>query len=269
MISSKAPFDQTAAGYDCDFTFSGIGRAQREIVYDYLEKNIVHGEFRNILELNCGTGEDAVFFAKKEFNVLATDISDEMLKMTEAKVNSAGLKDKICFKKLDINDIPSANFEKKFDLIFSNFGGFNCISLEKMEELSGSFRRILNPPGRIILIFMASFTFWEILYFLTKRKLKDAFRRRNKKGINVKLKGSEIHTWYYSPGEIKKIFAENFKLIGIKPVGFFIPPTYMENFFKRKAGLFQVLKKSERLIKNISLLSPFSDHFLIDLEAKR
>ncbi len=37
----------------------------------------------DILELNCGTGEDAVLFSEKGFNIVATDVSEEMLKVTQ------------------------------------------------------------------------------------------------------------------------------------------------------------------------------------------
>jgi ubiquinone/menaquinone biosynthesis C-methylase UbiE len=269
MISSKTPFDQSAAAYDADFTFSMIGRAQRDIVHEYLENNLNFGKVLQILELNCGTGEDALFFAKKGAGILATDVSEKMLEIAKEKVKSAGLENKICIKKLDTADLALENFEKKFDLIFSDFGGLNCISRDKLKELSGAFRRILNPSGRMIFIIMPSLTLWEIFYFSFKRNFKEAFRRRKRSGVEVKIKDSSVHTYYYSPKEIKKIFSGNFKLIRIRPVGFYVPPSYLENFFKKKTGLFQSLKKIERAIKNVSALSSFSDHFIIDLEARQ
>jgi ubiquinone/menaquinone biosynthesis C-methylase UbiE len=100
MISNKTPFDQSAAAYDADFSFSMIGRAQRDIVHEYLENNLNFGKVLRILELNCGTGEDALFFAKKGADVLATDISEKMLETAKEKVKSAGLENKICINKL-------------------------------------------------------------------------------------------------------------------------------------------------------------------------
>lgn len=269
MISSKTPFDRSAASYDADFTYSVIGRAQRDIVHEYLENNLNFSKVLQILELNCGTCEDALFFAEKGADILATDVSEKMLEVAKEKVKSAGLENKICIKKLDTADLALENFERKFDLIFSNFGGLNCISSDKIKELSGAFRRILNPSGRMIFTIMPSLTLWEIFYFSFRREFREAFRRRKRSGLEVKIKDSIVHTYYYSPREIIKIFSGNFKLIRIRPVGFFVPPSYLENFFKKKAGLFQGLKKIERAIKNVAALSSFSDHFIIDLEARQ
>jgi len=40
----------------------------------------------NILELNAGTGVDAVFLAEQGYKVYATDISDVMINEIQAKV---------------------------------------------------------------------------------------------------------------------------------------------------------------------------------------
>jgi hypothetical protein len=66
-VASEVPsqtvlaFDSLAARYDDLFTRSTIGRAQRDAVWDVLIDTFEPGA--HILELNCGTGEDALFLA--------------------------------------------------------------------------------------------------------------------------------------------------------------------------------------------------------------
>jgi ubiquinone/menaquinone biosynthesis C-methylase UbiE len=268
-MSYNSAFDEAAAVYDTDFTYSTTGRAQRKIVHEYLEKNLNNWKSLHVLELNCGTGEDAVYLASGGAEVLATDSSEKMLEVAGKKIKSAGLENKICIKKIDIAELGYLNFGRKFDLIFSNFGGLNCVDGNKLKELSGIFRTILKPHGRMIFIIMPPSTLWEISYFIFKRKFKEAFRRRKKSGIEVKIKESSVRAYYYSPGEIRKIFAENFIMNKLSPLGFFIPPSYLENFFKGKIKLFAALSKLENFIRNISALSSFSDHYIIDLEARQ
>lgn len=265
---TKTPFDSAAVSYDSDFTFSLIGKAQRDIVHNYLEEVLAGQKNLRILELNCGTGEDALFFAKKGCNVLATDFSEEMLKTAERKIESAGFQERICLGKIDINDLPLKTFEERFDIIFSNFGGINCITRDNLKELPGTFKRILMPSGRIILVILPSLTLWEFFYFTMKAKFGEAARRWNRSGIDVRVKGSLIRTYYYSPAEIKKIFSDYFATAAVRPVGFFIPPSYLENYFRKKPALLQKLKRMEQVTKNISMLSSFSDHFLIDMRLK-
>jgi ubiquinone/menaquinone biosynthesis C-methylase UbiE len=81
----KADFDIASINYDNTFTFSNIGKAQRNRVFKYLNPLIKKRKKLSILELNCGTGTDAITFGNLGHNVIATDISQEM-------INTAALK---------------------------------------------------------------------------------------------------------------------------------------------------------------------------------
>ncbi|MEE9349311.1 MAG: class I SAM-dependent methyltransferase [Flavobacteriaceae bacterium] len=167
----KKDFDHIANKYDTDFTYSEIGKRQRKSVYKYLNKlpnNL------SVLELNCGTGEDAIWFANKGNTVLATDISLEMIKVGEAKVKGI---DNIKFQQLDINilnkteilpvvqnDKTNTNIiltergtsdkeSQKFDLIFSNFGGLNCLNATELKIFFANAKELLNLNGKLILCY--------------------------------------------------------------------------------------------------------------------
>ena len=53
-----SPFDAMAAAYARSFTESAIGRYMRAAVWRWLDAAFQPGD--RVLELNCGTGEDAV-----------------------------------------------------------------------------------------------------------------------------------------------------------------------------------------------------------------
>src|SRR6187455_2788635 len=84
-----APFDRLAADYDRSFSASVIGQRMRAAVWRRLDAAFRPGE--RVLELNCGTGEDAVHMGGRGVRVLATDSSPAMLAVTRAKVARSGL----------------------------------------------------------------------------------------------------------------------------------------------------------------------------------
>jgi ubiquinone/menaquinone biosynthesis C-methylase UbiE len=264
----QTPFDKIAPAYDELFTGTPIGKMQRNIVHKYLDDTLPTGKQISVLELNCGTGEDAVYFAKKGIPITATDVSDDMLKLTKEKINKYGLENNCSIRKLDLSNPADFNFEHKFDLVFSNFGGLNCIDKEALKNLCDRLSTILNKNGRIVFVIMPKYCLWESFYFLLKLKFGNIFRRASAKPLNVKLNGGNVKTYYYSPKDILNIFSNNFKLKKVKPVGFFIPPSFLNNFFSRREKLLSMLEKSERAVSNLSFLSHASDHFLIDMELK-
>ena len=83
----KAAFDDAAKNYDADFTFSQTGAAQREIVYNHLLESEKLKSPLSILEINCGTGEDAIWLANHGHSVLATDASEEMIRVAKQKAS--------------------------------------------------------------------------------------------------------------------------------------------------------------------------------------
>lgn len=259
-------FDAVARTYDSEFTNSEIGKLQRKIVWDYLtEQNITS---KHILEINCGTGEDAVFLAKKNNTVFATDSSREMISVAQEKAEEQLLAGNIEFASWDLNK-PFPFQNKKFDLIFSNFGGLNCISPERLKELSTEFQNLLHTNGTLAFVIMGRFCLMESLYFMLKGKFRTAFRRRTKGAVKARInENTFVDTWYYSPAEMKKLFDGQFEFVYKRPVGVFIPPSYLSNTFIKKKKLLHAISKIDIFFSHVSILSCLSDHYILQLEKK-
>ncbi|TSE10874.1 MULTISPECIES: class I SAM-dependent methyltransferase [Aquimarina] len=259
-------FDIAAIAYDDVFTHSHIGKYQRELVYYSLAKTLSTHKNLNILEINCGTGHDAIWLANKGHRILATDISSQMITIAKTKLSSN--QNQLEFRQLDINALNETHFDDSFDLIFSNFGGLNCLSPIQLHTFFNSASKILKPEGKIIGVIMPKNCLFENIYFILKRNFKNVFRRNTKNSIAVNVDGNLVKTWYYNPKNIRKFSKNNFRVNKVRPIGFFIPPSYLEPFFKKKLGLLRLLNRSDRIVKHFSFLSKYSDHYLISLQSK-
>src|SRR5688500_9177279 len=151
------PFDHIASTYDSVFTRSAIGQFQRKRVWKYIENVIPDLKGFEMLELNCGTGEDALLFGERGFNIVATDIGQEMLKITQKKAEQVSLQHRISSHYLDLDSFNETLFDKKFDLVFSNFGGLNGLNPESLRKLLQNLPSILNPGGRFVGVIMPKF----------------------------------------------------------------------------------------------------------------
>ena len=77
-----------------------------------------------ILEMNCGTGEDAQWLAARGMQVLATDISPRMIEVSRRKLASAPENQAVQFLTLSWEQLGTLEAEP-FDGMLSNFGGLN------------------------------------------------------------------------------------------------------------------------------------------------
>ena len=68
-------------------------RLLRETVWERVDAQFRPG--MRVLELGCGTGEDAIHFARRGVCVCGTDLSREMLSITRRKADAAGLAERI------------------------------------------------------------------------------------------------------------------------------------------------------------------------------
>ncbi len=257
----NASFDKAAVNYDEAFTNSEIGKLQRNLVYKQLSKQL--DSIETILEINCGTGKDAIWFAKQNYKITATDISPKMIEIAKGK----GTFDNLSFVTTGINSIATSFEYKKFDLIFSNFGGLNCLPKSELEKFFINSAALLSEKGKLVLVIMPKNTLWEQFYFLAKAKFSSVFRRK-KECLLVDVDGEKIPTYYYNPKDIVNLAKHDFELVDQKPIGFFVPPSYLEPYFKNKKGVLGVLNSFENQIKNWAFLSKYADHYIITLQRR-
>lgn len=257
----KASFDAEAIHYDNNFTHTNIGKAQRNMVYfhikKYLEKPL------QILEINCGTGEDAIWFAEQNHLVIATDISEKMIEQAKSK----GDFENLTFLQFDSLEVHQNFNQSEFNFLFSNFGGLNCLSKAELLSFFENIGIILEQNSKLVLVIMPKNTLWEQFYFTLKGKFSEVFRRK-KESAMATVSAESIPTFYYNPKDIVTLAKSNFECIEYKPIGFFIPPSYLEPFVKKHLLLFRILKKLDNWIKNWSFLSKYADHYIIVLEKK-
>ncbi len=178
------------------------------------------------------------------------------------------MQDKIETFVCDLKDLASCSFLSKFDLVFSNFGGLNCLNHKELKKLSADLSKLLTSKGRFVAIVMPRFCMWESLYFLSKFDTQKMFRRNTQNSLQVNVGNEKVETWYYSPSSFYNAFQNHFQKLATKPTGFAIPPSYMEPRIGKNNKVMEILNMAENVFGSITSLSAVSDHFLMDLEKK-
>lgn len=263
---SAAEFDHVANDYDDVFTHSEIGKRQRARVHLYLEKYLLNASNQDILELNCGTGEDAVWLAKKGHCVLATDVSSAMLSRAQAKAAKASVTDLLTTAIFDFSQPDQFESTNKYDLIFSNFGGLNCLSPEQLERLLQRLSPLLKPNGKLVLVAMPKVCHWEKVYFLFKANLRKMNRRKTNDALPVHVDGKMVNTWYYDPNQFTDFANSNFVQVRKQPIAYALPPSFLEPFMVKRLWFLKWLFWMEEGFSRFSFLARCSDHYVVELE---
>lgn len=251
-----APFDALAESYDRIFTDSLIGRAQRDATWRQLDRTFLPGQ--RVLELNCGTGVDALHLAERGVQVDAFDVSAAMISVAKRRLGSGRLP--VRFGTLATEDLGA--IDSVYDGAFSNFGGLNCV--QDLPQAANNLARLVRPAGQIVLCLASRFCVWETAWWLARGEPAKAFRRLRKGGISAELSpGSLVHVQYPSAPEFRRLFGPEFSLVAVHGIGLFVPPSYLEPYARRFPRLLRAAVRLDALFSSLAGLRYVADHVLL------
>ncbi|MDD1721116.1 MAG: class I SAM-dependent methyltransferase [Euryarchaeota archaeon] len=140
MAKSKIDYwSESSQGYDKSVD-SALGGNIRPLINENLK---LEGHLGTVVEFGCGTGYFTKTLAGKAEHVVATDFSDDMLRIAQTQLEGF---DNVEFKNENWQHTTFA--DETFDTIFAGFV-IPCVD-DKVQALKES-QRILKPAGRIII----------------------------------------------------------------------------------------------------------------------
>lgn len=253
----EAPFDALATDYDAAFSRGLLGGLYRRAVWARVDAALAPG--CRVLDVGCGTGEDALHLAGLGARVLAVDASGPMTDVARAK--TADDTGRIEVRRLRAEDVGSlaADPASPFDVVLSNFGVLNCV--EDPRVVAEGLARCTRSGARAFLCVMGPLVPWEWAWFLLRGDPARAFRRLRPGGTT--WRGARIR--YPSAGALRRAFAPAFRATGATAVGALLPPSYAEPWARRHPALTRRLDRWERRFEAAPPLACLADHVLLEL----
>lgn len=266
--SIETPFDDVAPEYDDAFTASLLGGWLRDLVWHHSKTAFNPGD--HVLEVGCGTGEDAIWLARRGIEVTATDASTQMLAWARDKASAAGLAGRINFLHWDLSISDPSKLAsrpaKGYTGLFSNFGALNCLSDRR--TLAKVLGGILPSGSQAVFVLMGPWCLWEIAWHLVHGQPSTAFRRL-RQGAPAHLGGgSTIQVWYPTPARLRREFSPYFRPVKLIAIGAFLPPSYLHHLVRRFPNLFTYAKIMELKLGHLFPWNWLNDHYMMIMEKR-
>ncbi|MEP6961931.1 MAG: class I SAM-dependent methyltransferase [Acidobacteriota bacterium] len=185
------PFDNIAPHYADLWSAQPKGIAQRAHVWREID-GLFHAGHR-VLDLGCGTGDDALHLAARDVNVTAIDSSPRMIEVARGR----GLDAQV----LNIEALSA--FSGSYDGALSNFGALNCVA--DIRPLATELARLIRPGGTLAICVLGRFSWRESAAALAKLNVSKAARRWSGR---AHWRGMEIY--YRSAAEWVHVLAPAF-----------------------------------------------------------
>jgi ubiquinone/menaquinone biosynthesis C-methylase UbiE len=233
----------------------------RHKVYAHVTALLPQGS--RILDLACGTGTDAFWFAQHGYTVHGVDISDGMLNRAKEKAKALGLESRATFEHLSYTELGKLD-KNQFDCTFSNFGGLNCVSDLKL--VADQVRPLLKPNARVIWALMPPFCLWESAMLLRGR-VRLATRRFSGKST-VHKEGLNYPVYYYTPRQVAQAWGDDFQLESVRALSVITPPATNKDFALKRPHLFDFLSKLDDALESRYPFKYWGDFTIVTLKHK-
>jgi ubiquinone/menaquinone biosynthesis C-methylase UbiE len=205
-------FDLLAADYDRTWTNTGAGRLQRDAVWRHLLPLFDCGD--RVLDLGCGTGEDASHLARFGVRVSAIDASPSMVRIAQNRGVSA-----------EVGSIEGIHaLDGVFDGVISNFGALNCVP--DLSTLHNPLVRLIRSGGHLAICLMGRFCLGESLHFVRKLQFRKAARRWKGQTYAQRL---DLPVYYPSANAVTQALTPEFRLVSRIGIGLTVPPSGIAN----------------------------------------
>ncbi len=256
-------FDAAAAVYDATYeALPGIRRIRSVTSSLYLEYFPRGG---NLLEINCGTGNDAVFLAKQGMTILATDISPLMLEEVRKKTATHGLDHAVTTRRIAFEELDTLQ-GMLFDGAYSNLGGLNCT--DDLVSVAVRLAALIKPGGYFIAVVMPAFCLCETAAFLVRLRWREAFRRKAQGGTLANLHGCHVRTYYHSPRAFLSAFTSHFEHVTTIGLAVVLPPPNFTRAYARLGRSLPLLQRVDDVVARLPLFRAIGDHYVMILRRK-
>jgi SAM-dependent methyltransferase len=252
-------YDELAETYDEDFTESVIGRLQRDALWRRFEGLFERGQ--RLLDLGCGTGEDALHFAGRGISVHGVDVSPAMIEIAGQRT---GKEKRISVETLSLERLARVA-GGPYDGAFSSFGPINCVG--NLQSLARDLGGLIRPGGTAALCLMKRLCLWEtLLYPLTaalhrKEAAAEAWSDRP-------AEDGDFRVFYPRVSEVRRAFAPWFEYVAAPGVGLFVPPSYLEPSAARHTLITAALSRADRVAAHWPGFRALAENRLVILQRR-
>lgn len=253
-------FSRQSHAYDEADAGNVILQDLRQQVYRHVEKFLSPSS--HILELNAGTGIDAMHFASQGHRVHATDLSDGMIHQIEIKISRNNLSDKLTCQQISFENLDKVS-KNNFDYVFSNFGGLNCS--QDLSRVTRHLPSLLKTGAYVTWVIMPPLCLWELLWILRGDGRK-AFRRLKKDGTLAHIEGESFRTYYHSLKSLHLAFGNSFRLVESEGLAALSPPPHRQDFPSKHPRLYKWQRTADRFFRKTFPFNRCADHIIVTFQ---
>jgi SAM-dependent methyltransferase len=218
-------------------------RFSKRLLYQVVDSEIGGRQGLDVLDFNCGCGNDFAHFLDAGHRIVGCDGSSGMLRVAARNHEDAVRNGDVSLfvgraEQLSIESLDG----RRFDLIFSATGGTAYLDENQLREIHRAFLSLLKPGGVMVVTHLAPRCVIESLWHLVHARPRAAIQRWRTR-ISVTVRGEVMTMYLRSVSELRRHLAVVAPPDRIVPLNIVTPP--FQAGVRLLEGLENVLYHSE------------------------
>jgi SAM-dependent methyltransferase len=265
----EARFDQAARSYDLLFGPATGSRPGNPLVTRLREMHVallreVFPKNASLLDIGCGTGEEALALVRAKYGVLGIDISAKMIWQAQAKAAGHDIRRGLLFRQLPAGRLETLDERGPFQGAYASLGTLN--TEPDLAGLARGLHQLLEPGAAFVATVMSRRCLFEILHNVLRLKPGRTLRRGGEwRESRAGTGGVEAPVKFYRPGEFAARFAPHFTVESVMAFPLWLPPVHMHELFSENRDRFLQREKRDQLMRSWPVFRGWGDHFLMIL----
>jgi ubiquinone/menaquinone biosynthesis C-methylase UbiE len=259
LVDSRSAYNRFAELYDGLLSENRINRFMRQQMMQEHLRTFHEGQ--KLLEIGCGTGDEALELAKRGCEVVAIDPSEEMLRLARKKASRESFGHRVTFFEgyaRDIGPLLSEFDDASFHGAYSSF----ALSYERdLEGVRDGLAHLLKPGGPLLMALMNRLCATEFL-IATAALHPSLAGRRLSTVIAHKVGAVSTEVFGRTVDEVKRVFAGFFDPQEVRALPAALPPPYMNRIAQRFPSIMDMLEKVDPAVATLPFVRGLGDHTL-------
>jgi len=251
LAATAGAFSALAPSYDATFGTNPVGLYFRYVVQERLRRAFPKGA--RVLDLGCGSGDDALYLAGLGVHVLAVDVAPGMIETARAKAAHLGIGASVVrFDVRPAEDLGALE-AGSLDGAYSNFGALNCADLGAVGE---GLARALRPGAPVVLSVVGPRPLPALVA--------EALTGRPARPAEVRVEGRVVPARPFAASEVAAGLGPRFTWTGVSALGVLVPSPAHGAWAARNPMVFGALASLEAVVRSWPVLRGLGDHVLME-----
>src|SRR5437667_3055221 len=263
VVEASLAYDEFATRYDGLLTENRINAYMRREMTRTLLSTFEPGS--RLVELGCGTGDEAIALARSGCTVIALDPSAHMVKIASNKVHEARLENAIKFQVSTAahaaGRLAEAGIAKRFDGAYASFS----LSYEPdLRDVSSGLATLVVAGGKFVMAHMNRLCAVELIAAVLSGHPHIAGRRIGDRTVH-KVGDFMTPIFPRSTSEILRAFHPHFTLETVRALPAILPPHYANRVLMACPLALELLREVDPFVGSLPVIRQMGDQNVLRL----